>query len=73
MAPSILSVSELTQQIKQELEILFPKIQVKGEISNFKHHSSGHIYMTLKDEGRKSLQLYGNMRRPGLPADRQME
>ncbi|MDP8305056.1 MAG: exodeoxyribonuclease VII large subunit [Candidatus Chlorobium antarcticum] len=51
MAPSILSVSELTQQIKQELEILFPKIQVKGEISNFKHHSSGHIYMTLKDEG----------------------
>jgi len=51
MAASILSVSELTQQIKQELEILFPKIRVKGEISNFKHHSSGHIYMTLKDEG----------------------
>ncbi|MDT9545984.1 MAG: exodeoxyribonuclease VII large subunit [Chlorobium sp.] len=51
MAASILSVSELTRHIKQELELSFPSIQVKGEISNFKHHTSGHIYMTLKDEG----------------------
>ncbi len=29
---------------------LFSKIKIKGEISNFKHHSSGHMYMSLKDE-----------------------
>ena len=29
---------------------LFGNIKIKGEISNFKHHSSGHMYMSLKDE-----------------------
>ncbi|MBE7032508.1 MAG: exodeoxyribonuclease VII large subunit [Ruminococcaceae bacterium] len=29
---------------------LFGSIKIKGEISNFKHHSSGHMYMSLKDE-----------------------
>lgn len=29
---------------------IFSPIRIKGEISNFKHHSSGHIYMSLKDE-----------------------
>ena len=47
----ILSVSELTLQIKTGLETLFPQVKIKGEISNFKRHSSGHSYMTLKDEG----------------------
>ncbi|NMW20154.1 MAG: exodeoxyribonuclease VII large subunit [Chlorobiaceae bacterium] len=47
----ILSVSELTQQIKTRLETLFPQVKIKGEISNFKRHSSGHTYLTLKDEG----------------------
>ena len=47
----ILSVSELTQQIKSGLETLFPQVKIKGEISNCKRHSSGHIYLTLKDEG----------------------
>jgi exodeoxyribonuclease VII large subunit len=51
MAAEILSVSQLTQQIKTELETLFPRTRVKGEISNFKRHTSGHIYLTLKDEG----------------------
>jgi exodeoxyribonuclease VII large subunit len=47
----ILSVSELTLQIKTGLEKLFPQVKIKGEISNFKRHSSGHSYLTLKDEG----------------------
>ena len=51
MPSEILSVSELTQEIKTRLEALFPYIRVKGEISNWKRHGSGHIYLTLKDEG----------------------
>ena len=46
--PSI-TVSELTRQIKAILEGTFPEIWVEGEISNFIHHSSGHMYFTLKD------------------------
>ena len=45
----ILSVSELTKQIKQTLEEGFPQISVQGEISNFKAHVSGHWYFNLKD------------------------
>ena len=43
------SVSELTRAIKNELESIFPFVRVKGEISNCKQHSSGHVYLTLKD------------------------
>ena len=51
MNQEILSVSELTQQIKTGLETLFPQVKIQGEISNCKRHGSGHIYLTLKDEG----------------------
>ncbi len=44
-----LTVSELTYRIKDLLEGEFPDLWVRGEISNFKHHSSGHWYFTLKD------------------------
>jgi exodeoxyribonuclease VII large subunit len=46
-----ITVSELTQRIKDQLEIEFPWVAVIGEISNFKPHSSGHFYFSLKDEG----------------------
>ncbi|GBC78777.1 Exodeoxyribonuclease 7 large subunit [bacterium HR08] len=59
MAPTILAkvaaerhaltISELTYRIKDLLEGEFPDLWVRGEISNFKHHSSGHWYFTLKD------------------------
>ncbi len=45
-----ISVSDLTTQIKSLLEGTFPKVWVTGEISNFTHHRSGHMYFTLKDE-----------------------
>ncbi|MEI8031958.1 MAG: exodeoxyribonuclease VII large subunit [Chlorobiaceae bacterium] len=51
MSHETLSVSELTQQIKSGLEALFPMVKIRGEISNFKRHGSGHTYLTLKDEG----------------------
>lgn len=44
-----ISVSELTGAIKYVLEENFENISVIGEISNYKHHSSGHRYFTLKD------------------------
>jgi exodeoxyribonuclease VII large subunit len=46
-----LSVSELTARIKIMLEGQFGEAWVEGEISNFRRHSSGHWYFTLKDEG----------------------
>ena len=46
----ILSISELTQLIKFQLEQSFDYLWVEGEISNFRIPSSGHFYFTLKDE-----------------------
>jgi exodeoxyribonuclease VII large subunit len=45
-----LSVSELTNAIRIVLESRFASVWVEGEISNFKAHSSGHWYFTIKDE-----------------------
>ncbi|MFA6977786.1 MAG: exodeoxyribonuclease VII large subunit [Ignavibacteriaceae bacterium] len=49
MSETTLTVSEITRLIKQELEGNFSAVSVVGEISNFKAHSSGHWYFTLKD------------------------
>lgn len=49
--PIILSVSQITWAIKNQLEQLFPNIWVKGEVSNLKKQTSGHIYFSLNDEG----------------------
>jgi len=46
----ILTVSELTQEIKDILELKFPDIWVEGEISNLRVPPSGHVYFTLKDD-----------------------
>ncbi|MBC7395828.1 MAG: exodeoxyribonuclease VII large subunit, partial [Bdellovibrionales bacterium] len=46
-----LSVSEITYKIKSSLESDFSEVWVKGEISNLKVASSGHVYFSLKDDG----------------------
>ena len=43
-------VSEITRQLRGLLEDAFPEVWVLGEVSNFKTHTSGHIYFSLKDE-----------------------
>ena len=48
-ADRVLSVSDVTGRVKALLETGFPLVWVEGEISNFVHHSSGHMYFTLKD------------------------
>ncbi|WP_120497781.1 exodeoxyribonuclease VII large subunit [Kiloniella sp. EL199] len=45
-----LSVSEISNSIKRELETRFDRVRVRGEISGLKRAASGHIYMSLKDE-----------------------
>ena len=46
----ILTVSELTLQVKKYLEKGFEEVWLEGEISNFRSPSSGHCYFTLKDD-----------------------
>lgn len=48
--PEVFSVSSLNKQIRNSLESGFSTIWLKGEVSNFKPHSSGHHYFSLKDE-----------------------
>lgn len=50
-----ISVTELNRYIKEtfEKDEYFANILVEGEISNYKHHYTGHLYFTLKDD--KSL------------------
>lgn len=47
--PTVLSVEQLNLSVKQILEGQIGQIWVKGEISNFKAHTSGHFYFSLKD------------------------
>ncbi len=44
-----LTVSELSQALKRNIEQNFSYVRVRGEISGLKRHSSGHVYLTLKD------------------------
>jgi exodeoxyribonuclease VII large subunit len=46
----VLTVAELTRAIRGTLETKFGAVWVRGEISNFKLHPSGHRYFTLKDQ-----------------------
>ena len=47
-----ISISDLTRYIKAKFDtdVHLNRIYLKGEISNFKHHTRGHMYFTLKDE-----------------------
>ena len=46
-----LSVSEVTARVKQVLETGFADVWVAGEVSNLVRASSGHVYLSLKDDG----------------------
>ncbi|MGD8414181.1 MAG: exodeoxyribonuclease VII large subunit [Candidatus Latescibacterota bacterium] len=43
------TVSELNALVREMVEEEFGEVSVLGEVSNFKRHSSGHLYFTLKD------------------------
>lgn len=50
---SVITVSQLNGYLKRYFEnnIHLQRVWIKGEISNFKKHYTGHLYLTLKDEG----------------------
>ncbi|MGM0483763.1 MAG: exodeoxyribonuclease VII large subunit [Candidatus Krumholzibacteriota bacterium] len=50
MREEIYTVSEISEALRQNLETVFHSVNIIGEIANFKIHSSGHIYFTLRDE-----------------------
>jgi exodeoxyribonuclease VII large subunit len=47
---SVFTITKLTRQIKETLELSYSTLWVEGEISNMKIPSSGHFYFTLKDK-----------------------
>jgi len=70
--PETLTVSGLTQQIKMLLETGLAPVWITGEISNFKRHTSGHFYFSLKDEDAQiSCVMWAGRNRslPFLPQD----
>lgn len=66
MNDKYLTVTALTKYIKRKLDIdqHLQQIWLRGEISNFKHHSRGHMYMTIKDEQTRiqAVMFAGNNR-----------
>jgi exodeoxyribonuclease VII large subunit len=66
MNQDFLSVSDLTRQIKQliDRDSKMQNVWLRAEISNFKRHSRGHMYFTLKDPKSKvqSVMFAGNNR-----------
>ena len=70
----VFSVREITRYIRMKLESdeLLGDVWLRGEISNFTHHSSGHMYFTLKDEASriKCIMFAAHNRRlPFVPRD----
>lgn len=62
----IYTVSQLNRQSRLLMESRFSAVWVEGEISNFKHHSSGHIYLTLKDESAQIQAAFFSQYQRGL-------
>lgn len=59
--PVVLSVSELTNAIKSQIEPMFRHIWVRGEVTNYRLQSSGHHYFSLTEGGAQlSAVLFRN-------------
>ena len=63
---SVYSVTQVNSYIKNMFvqDFLLNRISVRGEVSNCKYHTSGHIYFTLKDKsGTLSAVMFASQRR----------
>lgn len=69
MTKNVYSVGQVNQYIKNMFsqDFMLRSICVKGEVSNCKYHTSGHVYFTIKDEqGAMSAVMFSGNRRSGL-------
>jgi exodeoxyribonuclease VII large subunit len=69
---NIYSVGQVNKYIKDmfDQDFMMQRISVRGEVSNCKYHSSGHIYFTLKDETAViPAVMFFNARKEGLRFD----
>ena len=69
MAKNVYSVAQVNRYIKNMFtqDFMLNRIYVKGEVSNCKYHTSGHIYFSLKDEsGAIACVMFAGDRRTGL-------
>ncbi|WP_353229409.1 exodeoxyribonuclease VII large subunit [Novosphingobium sp.] len=67
-----LSISELSQLLKRTVEDRFGFVRVRGELSGVKRAASGHLYLSLKDDGARldGVMWRGSVQRLGFqPAD----
>lgn len=74
MEQKIYTIKELNRYIRMKMEsdTLLSEVWIRGEISNFTHHSSGHMYFTLKDKDSriKSIMFAShNQRLPFIPRE----
>ena len=69
------SVSEISGAVKRTLEESFGRVRVRGEITELKRYPSGHIYLSLKDEGGKIAGVVwrGSVSRLGLAPENGVE
>lgn len=68
VAPSVLSVTQLTKKIRRLLEQQLGQVWVEGELSNVRRQANGHAYFTLKDAGAQlSCVLFRGQVQPGMP------
>ncbi|WP_340024599.1 exodeoxyribonuclease VII large subunit [Paenibacillus sp. FSL K6-1096] len=70
----IYSIKELNKYIRMKLDsdALLSDVWIRGEISNFTHHGSGHMYFTLKDESSRIKAIMfasHNSRLPFVPKE----
>ena len=65
---SVFTVSQVTSYIKNMFtqDFALNRISIRGEVSNCKYHSSGHIYFTLKDGGAQIAAVMFAGQRNGL-------
>lgn len=69
MKSKVFSVTQINTYIKRmfQSDYALRRISIKGQVSNCKYHSSGHIYFSLKDEGSQiSCVMFANARYDGL-------
>jgi exodeoxyribonuclease VII large subunit len=69
---SAMSITEISQLLKRTVEDRFGFVRVRGELSGVKRAASGHLYLSLKDEGARldGVMWKGNVARLGfLPED----